>query len=105
MHHFSIVDVGTNALMIQFIMPYDKKIYKDLDAVFKQLGAVTISSGTNPYNGTSGSWMRIGEENFSFDADYMGAISIYAQGNNETIAKIENALIASKLFQKVPIEN
>jgi hypothetical protein len=104
MHHFSVVDVGTNALMIQFIMPHDKKIYKDLDAVFKQLGALTISSGTNPYNGTSGSWMRLGEDNFSFDADYMGALSIYAQGNNETIAKIENALIESNLFQKVPIE-
>ncbi len=105
MHQFSVVDVGTNALMIQFIMPHDKKIYKDLDAVFKQLGALTISSGTNPYNGTSGSWMRLGEDNFSFDADYMGALSIYAQGNNETIAKIEKALIFSKLFQKVPSES
>jgi hypothetical protein len=101
MNSFSITDVGSNALQINFEQPYSGEIAKDIQFILKKLNAQLLSSHHNSYMDENFSWYTIEDEKFTF-SDLWGNLRIYAQGNNHTIAKIEKALLESGLFKKIP---
>ena len=100
MNSFTISDVGSNALQINFEQPYSGEINKDIHYVLNKLNAQLLSSHHNSYMDENYSY-SMEDEKFTF-SELWGNLRIYAQGNNHIIFKIEKAVLESGLFEKMP---
>jgi hypothetical protein len=101
MNSFTISDVGSNALQINFEQPYNGQINKDIHYVLNKLNAQLLSSHHNSYIDENYSWYSMEDKKFTF-SDLWRNLRIFAQGNNLIIFKIEKAVLESGLFEKMP---
>ena len=99
MNHFKLELVGPEALQINFIQPYTDSFGTDIKDVLEKMGAVSVSSHHNSYMDEYVTWYKIDNLTFTF-SDLWGNLSIYAQGDNELIYRLEKALLDSGKFTK-----
>jgi len=102
MNYFFIVENESGGATIKFKEHYNETNQKYIKNAFNELGAVYKCWEREGYGFEYCEWYMVGDHSFTYllvDAKWC------IDGNIEVISKIENALIASNFFQKVPSEN
>jgi len=99
MNLFKLDLVGPEALQINFVQPYSDSFGTDLNDVLEQIEAVLESSHHNTYMDEYVTWYKVDNLTFTY-SDLWGKYSLYTQGNNELIYRLEKALLDSGKFMK-----
>ena len=102
MHYFFIVENQSGGATIKFKEHYSGTYKEYIKNAFNELGAVYKCWEREGYGFEYCEWYTLGDQSFTY---LLVNAKWCIDGNIEVISKIENALIASKLFQKVPFES